>query len=151
MNESEAMKFEWFRAYVGQCLAEHFEGSVPPTDEDEDWVIMWDSSPIYISARSEPHFCSEVWTVAARGIRSRVAVLREINDLNLRMTTAKAVLMPGGSVIIRQRLIAEGVNAVTLNEAVMAVGVTAERVGVMMTSMFDGYEPFAVEVPVEDA
>lgn len=53
--------------------------------------------------------------------------------------------------MIGQRLIADGVDVGTLNQAVMSVGFAAERVGVMMASMFDGHEPFAVEVSAEGA
>lgn len=150
MSEPKTAEFEWFRAYVGQCLAEQFDGSVPPIDDDDDWVIGWDSSVIYVSAHEGSPWCADAWAIAVRGLRPRVAVLREINDLNLRMPTAKAALS-GGALMIRQRVLADGLNAETINQAVMSVGIAAEHVGVMMASMFDGYDPFAVEVSSEDA
>lgn len=149
MSEQSNQRFVWFEAHVEKCLTAMTNGAEVVVDDDGDYVIGWEPARVYLRVQREPYWSAEVFTCAAMGLQPKVAVLREINDLNLRLASATALLTPQGSVVIKQRVHCDGVTADSITQAVCAVGGAAEDVGVLMASMFDGHSPFSIDAAAE--
>ncbi|MDO9380371.1 MAG: YbjN domain-containing protein [Nocardioidaceae bacterium] len=144
MAEQQQDAFAWFHGYVGTCVAEHdVDRRMPPVDPDGDYVVTWGGSPLYVTAVDAAVRTARVWAVAASGLQSRVALLREINDLNLEMPLVTVVLSRWGSVLVSSFLVAEAVNPAAMAHAVDAVGSCAEHVGVLLAGVHGGQDAFA--------
>jgi hypothetical protein len=139
-----AVEIEWLRAYVEKCVADVLDRDDVEVDDDGDiefrsgtarvWVSVVDCEPLLVS----------VFAQAALGVKASAALLREVNDLNLRAVSAK-VMVNGGALVVRQTLAASAVDPTTLAQAVHQVSHVANDIGHLAAAMFDGSTPYATE------
>jgi len=87
----------------------------------------------------DPHLI-RVWAFAARVPRRSLKLLSELNEINERALTVK-VYWSGDLVVAEQTIHADGLTTETLGHACLAVGVTADDIGMLLAAMFDGETP----------
>jgi hypothetical protein len=85
---------------------------------------------------------------AATGLRATAALLRELNEIQLRALSA-SVCWHDGSVIVFQTLSPVGLTRPVLAQAIDAVSGVANDVGTLVAGMFGGATPYPAEVPTD--
>ncbi len=140
-----ASEIELVRAYVEKCLLELSEDRPLVTDEDGDfpyrfgtgagWVMVVEGSPLMV----------RVVAHAAYGLKSSVALLREINELNLRAVTGQVALTESGVLVVSQTLLASAITCDALRQAMAQVDIICNDVGTLAATVFGGSTPFESE------
>ena len=142
------MQIEWLRAYVEKLLREAGDVEIEP-DGDGDYPFRWGTAACWVRVCAEPHLRVQVFGHAARGVKASARLLREINEANARSLNARVYVL-GDTVMVEQSVLADGLNAATLQQACIAVGVVADDLGLLLAVMFDGQTPFPAESePIE--
>ena len=140
-----ASVYAWFEAYVGNRLLTVVEdGRRLARTDDGEWTVAVDGDELRVRIDREPYWSVEVYALAATGVRTRAAALREINALNARLASATVVLADG-VVVVKQRVHADGLTENTLAQAVRAVAGVADDVGLAMRVMHDGTAVFGAD------
>lgn len=137
--------YAWFEAYVGNRLLAAVEDARRLSrDEQGDWTVVTDGGDLRVRIERDPYWSVEVCALAATGVRARAAVLRELNELNVRLASATAVLADG-EVTVKQRVHADGLTENTLAQAIRAVAGVAVDAGLLMRVMYDGESAFGAD------
>ncbi|HLR84240.1 MAG TPA: YbjN domain-containing protein [Nocardioidaceae bacterium] len=140
-----ASVYAWFEAYVGNRLLTVVEdGRRLARTDDGEWTVAVDGDELRVRIDREPYWSVEVYALAATGVRTRAAALREINALNARLASATVVLADG-VVVVKQRVHADGLTENTLAQAVRAVAGVADDVALAMRVMHDGTAVFGAD------
>jgi len=140
-----ASVYAWFEAYVGNRLLTVVEdGRRLARTDDGEWTVAVDDDELRVRIDREPYWSVEVYALAATGVRTRAAALREINALNARLASATVVLADG-VVVVKQRVHADGLTENTLAQAVRAVAGVADDVALAMRVMHDGTAVFGAD------
>lgn len=148
MGTLTASVYTWFTAHVENCLAEAGGGAANIGTDDDCYVVGGAEPRVWVRIDREPYWSVEIFTAAATGLRPRTSVLRELNELNGRLASATATLRDG-TVIIKQRLHADGVTANTVAQAINAVRGVAQDAGLLLTVMHDAQAAFVADVPAQ--
>lgn len=132
----------WLRSHVERCLEDHWGVHPLVVDGDGDYPFRWGTARCYVSiVVGDPHLI-RVWAFAARVPRRSLKLLSELNEINQRAMTAH-VYWTGNSVIAEQTIHADSLTKETLGQACLAVGETADDIGMLLAAMFGGETPFA--------
>ena len=145
MATLNASVYAWFEAYVGNRLLTVVEdGRRLVRHDDGEWVVDVDGDEVRVRIDREPFWSVEVYALAATGVRTRAAVLREVNALNVRLASAKIVLTEG-AVVVKQRVHCDGLTENTLGQAIRAVAGVARDAAFSMRVMYDGTPAFGAD------
>lgn len=141
MANDAASEVTWLRAYVEQCMARVLQVDRVEVDPDGDVMFQSGTAELWVCVcPSEPLMVS-VFAHAAVGVKPTVALLREVNDLNMRALSAK-VMVNGQTLVVRQTIMAATLDVPALEQAVHQVAQVANDIGHLAAVMFDGRTPF---------
>lgn len=140
-----ASVYAWFEAYVGNRLLTVVEdGRRLVRHDDGEWTVDVDGDEVRVRIERTPYWSVEVYALAATGVRTRAAALREINALNARLASATVVLTEG-AVVVKQRVHADGLTEHSLAQAIRAVAGVAGDAALAMRVMHDGTPAFGAD------
>lgn len=142
-----AVEHEWLRAYVEKCMRSVLECDEVTLDADGDVMFRSGTASCWASVQECEPAMVVVFAHAATGVKPSVAVLREVNELNLRALSGTVTLV-SGTITVRQSLLASSVSVESLDQACHQVTSVANDIGHLAAVMFDGRTPFAAE-PVD--
>lgn len=115
-------------------------------DEDGDYGSLVDGHIVWVRPLlEETPALVRVWTPAAHGVKRSAALLKEINEINMGLNRVRCFLL-GKAVMVCAEIELESVEAGELGRLVTLVGQTAEHVGELITTVFGGARPFAVDM-----
>lgn len=141
----------WIRSHVERLLQDHWGVHRALQDDDGDYPFRRGTAACWVSILETGDLpFVRVWAYAADGIEPTAALLRELNDIQLRCTTV-AVMWSAGRIIVSQTISPIGLTLPVLAHAVDAVGTVADDIGLLLAGMFGGGTPFpAAEPDTED-
>jgi hypothetical protein len=136
-------ELRFVRSHVERCLQDEWELCRVTQDPDGDYPFRQGPAACWVQVCAGDPVLIKVFGVAATGIRRTTKLLTELNEINNRAGTTH-VVWTGGTVLVQQTLLAEGVDRVTLGHACTAVGSLAADIGPLTAAMFGGATPFPV-------
>lgn len=147
------MVYEPFvRSHVERGLQEIFGTCDLTQDDDGDYPFRSDTSACFVRVAPDGGDVS-VLAVAAYGLKPTAKVLREVNDMNTRLRTAR-VQINGGELQVISAMPAIACTQETLHMSIDTVTSVAHDIGVLSAAVFDGDVPFPAhedeEVPSAD-
>jgi hypothetical protein len=143
---SEAL---WVRSHVERLLQDEWNACRVEPDPDGNYPFRRGSASCSVSI-----LCDDtppmvrIAASAVTGVRCTAALLRELNEIQLRALSA-SVCWHDGSVVVFQTLSPVGLTRPVLAQAVDAVSGVANDVGVLVAGMFGGGTPFPAEVATD--
>lgn len=142
----------WIQSHVERLLQAEWDLCRVELDSDGDipWrhgtAMGWVS---VIDAGDRPMV--RVWAHAACGLKSSAKLLKELNDVQLRCTSA-SIGFAGACVIVSQTVSPIGLTGPVLVQALESVQNVSSDIGSMLAVVYGGETPFPAESPEsEDA
>ena len=140
MSVSTHTQQRWFASHV-QSLMSTIQGQPAEPDGDGDFPVQGTSAHGWVRPdQSEPRGV-HVFALAAHGLPQRLAVLREINEVNAADPAIRVVLHGEGSLMVDYRLFADAVTEDNLRAVIGRVLTLADRLGPMLTALHGGSTP----------
>jgi hypothetical protein len=128
------------RSHVERCLQDIWDVRVPEVDGDGDYPFRSASSVGWVRVEPQRPVLVRVFAHAAYEVKRSVALLKEINALNVRSRFA-TVCWAGGVVSVHSALPAESVDRATLRLALDTVTSVADDISVLTAAVFGGQLP----------
>jgi hypothetical protein len=143
---SEAL---WVRSHVERLLQDEWNVCRVEPDPDGNYPFRRGSASCSVSIMCDdtPPMV-RVAASAVTGVRPTAALLRELNEIQLRALSA-SVCWHDGSVVVFQTLCPVELTRPVLTQAIDAVSGVANDVGLLMAGMFGGATPFPAETPAD--
>lgn len=139
----------WIRSHVEQLLECEWDACRIESDSDGDypfrcgtgagWVSVLDSQPVMV----------RVFAHAAFGVKPTAAVLRELNDIQRRLLSAR-IEIADGIVVVSQTISPIELTQPVLSQAIGQVSSVASDVGPMVVAVFGGGTPYPSEQPQDE-
>jgi hypothetical protein len=140
----------WVRSHIERLLEDEWEVCRVNADGDGNYPFRRGTASCWVSImcdESPPMVRVVAW--AATGVRATAALLRELNEIQFRATSA-AVCWHEGNVLVFQSLSPVGLTRPVLAQAIDAVGTVADDIGLLLAGMFGGATPFPADVPSDE-
>lgn len=132
---------EWIRSHVEVLLQREWDVCRVFPDDDGDFFFPHDSAARWVTVMGHDPIMVRVFAHAAFGIKPTLAVLREINELQLKSLSAH-VAHANGIVTVSQTVSPIGLTQPVLAQAMDAVAGIAAEIGPLFAAMFGGATPF---------
>ena len=142
MTATISTQQEWFSNYVSATMSTL---GVHAPDADGDLPFTGDTARGWVRVETSEPWGVRVFAMAAYGVPSKAAVLREINAANLADRGVRVVLAPNGSVMVDFLVLADAVNTDTLRAVIGRVLTVADELGPMITAVHGGSTPIVPE------
>lgn len=137
----------WVRSHVERLLQDEWGICRTVQDDDGDYHFRHGTAACWVSILDTGDVpLVRVFAYAADGIKPSAALLRELNDIQLRCATA-AVMWSGKRILVSQTISPVGLTQPVLAQAVEAVGNVADDIGLLLAGVFGGSTPYPVELP----
>ena len=136
----------WIRSHVELLLQREWDVCRVLSDEDGDFPYRHGTAACYVSVLDLDPPMVRVFAHAAYGLKPTLKVLREINDVQSRATSARVELRRD-VVVVSQTVSPIGLTQPVLAQAMDAVGSVADDIGTLFAAMFDGTTPFKHQIP----
>jgi hypothetical protein len=136
----------WIRSHVELLLQREWDVCRVLSDEDGDFPYRHGTAACYVSVLDGDPPMVRVFAHAAYGLKPTLKVLREINDIQGRATSARVELRRD-VVVVSQTVSPIGLTQPVLAQAMDAVGTVADGIGTLFAAMFDGATPFKHQIP----
>jgi hypothetical protein len=124
------------RSHVKECLREGFELSRLVVDEDGDVPFTAGTAVYYVTVRTDGKKV-KVWSTVVVGVKATVALLREVNAVNMSLEGSR-MFVAGNRIVLEGVLPVDGLTPETLRELCLEVGNTADEVGTMISAVHGG-------------
>ena len=124
------------RSHVRELAREAFGLTEVKEDADGDLPFRAGTAAVFVTLRRDG-LRLKVWSRAVAGLKPTVAVLREVNDANLGLETAR-VLCRGDHVYVEGVLPVEDCTPARLKDLFDEVADTADGLGQMLTAVHGG-------------
>jgi Putative bacterial sensory transduction regulator len=134
----------WFISHLQRMLSEALDIDVEP-DDDGDFPIQGETSRGWVRPICDGPWGVQIFVMAAHGVPDRVAVLRELNDVNASDMAVRVSRFADGTVMASYFLVAEGLGADNLMGAIGRVLTVADQIGPMLVTVHGGYLPAGSE------
>jgi len=140
----------WVRSHVERLLQDEWEVCRVDPDPDGNYPFRRGTASCWVSV-----LCDEsppmirVVACAATGLRATAALLRELNEIQLRALSA-SVCWHDGNVVVFQTVSPVGLTRSVLAQALDAVSAVADDIGLLLAGMFGGTTPFPADVPRDE-
>jgi hypothetical protein len=131
---------EWFSNYVSATMSVL---GVHAPDADGDLPVQGSTSRGWVRIQTDEPWGVRVFACAAYGVPAKVAVLKEINAVNLAVRGARVVLDKDGYVWVEYLLFADAVNTDNLRAVIRHVLEIADDVGLMLATVHGGSTPIS--------
>jgi hypothetical protein len=131
----------WVRSHVERLLQDEWEVCRVDPDPDGNYPFRRRTASCWVSVvTDETPAMVRVAACAASGLRLTAALLRELNEIQLRALSA-SVCWHDGNVVVFQTLSPVGLTRPVLAQALHAVSGVAADIGVLVAGMFGGTTP----------
>ncbi len=131
----------WITAQVECLLQDEWGVCRVRRDADGDYPFRAGTAAAWVGVIDTEPVMVRVFAHAAYGLKPTAALLRELNEIQLRALSA-SVALSGGTVIVSQTLSPHGLTRKTLRQALRAVGGVADDIGLLLAGMYGGSTPF---------
>jgi hypothetical protein len=138
----------WIRSHVELLLARQWDVCRVLTDADGDFPFRHETAACWVSVLDSDPPMVRVFAHAAFGMKPTLKLLRELNDIQGRMLSAR-VQLSGDAVVVSQTISAHHLTQPVLAQAMDAVASVAADIGPLLAAMFDGSTPF--DTPLRDS
>lgn len=140
-EEGDRLSYEdMARSHVKELVREAFELDEVVVDGDGDLPFPCGTAMFYLSVVRHGRLL-RVWSRAVAGTRVNKPVLREINEVNVGLTFARA-WATGDEVWVEGFFPVETLRVGELGALCMEVGTTADRIGSMLATVHGGRVAF---------
>lgn len=142
----------WVRSHVERLLQEEWDVCRVTKDDDGDYHYRRGTAACWVSIMETDDVpFIRVFAHAARLPKPSLAMFRELNDIQVRCSTA-SVMWCCGPVTVSQTISPIGLTAPVLTQAMNAVAGVADDIGLLLAATFNGATPYPAEAPEsEDA
>jgi hypothetical protein len=140
---------KWLRSHVERCLQDIWDLCRVVADDDGDYPFRFGTAAGFVRINKGSPTMVRVWAIAAMGVPRSAKLLGELNDINVRSQSAWTT-WSDGLVVVEQALVAKGLTRSALNQALHAVGETAEQIGTMIAALFGGETPFSPNAEIAE-
>lgn len=147
MTATISTQHEWFSNYVSATMS--ILGVHAP-DDDGDLPIHGKTSRGWVRVEAKEPWGVRVFALAAHGVPTKAAVLKEINAANLSVRGLRAVVTKDGNVYVDHLLLADAVNTDALRSVIGGVLELADELGPMLATVYGGSTPIAASSASED-
>lgn len=145
MSVSVGSHRAWFTSHLQLLLSEALDTEVEP-DDDGDFPVCGDNVRGWVRPICDGPWGVQIFVMAALGVPDRVAVLRELNDVNASDLAVRVSRFADGTVMASYFIPAEGLVAENLVGAISRVLAVADRIGPMLVTVHGGHLPAGSEL-----
>lgn len=140
MTVSNESHTAWFGSHIRHLLTEALETGVVP-DDDGDFPVHGTTARGWVRPICGGPWGVQIVIMAAHQVPDRVAVLRELNDVNSSDMAVRVARWSNGTVAATCFLLAEGLVAENLVGAVSRTIGVADGLGPMLVAVHGGQLP----------
>src|SRR4051794_10541805 len=144
MSVTATTQHDWFHNFVSAMMAMILPEPVVP-DSDGDIPVHGDTALAWVRVEAREPWGVRVFALAALGVPSKAAVLREINAVNLADRGVRVVLTTAGSVMVDYLLFADAVTQDNLRAVLGRVLSVADEIGPMLAAVHGGSTPITTQ------
>lgn len=126
-----------------------WEGVQPDSDGEICFLDTHDRLVSSVLLELESTTWARLWITAAAGLKRHAKLLREVNELNLSLRGARALLTEDGRLVLACEIVLSALEPGVLRQHVDILSENAERSGSMIRLMFGGVDAGRIETEVE--
>lgn len=136
---------DWLRSHVELCLRDVWQQQELVVDDDGDYPFRAQTAACWVRVVIGPPHFVRVFAHAALGLKPTAAVLREVNDINVRARAGR-VCLADGILVVERSLPATAVGRSELADMCAEVGVVAAELGAAIAAVHGGQTPFPADI-----
>lgn len=110
-------------------------------DADGDFPVRGVTAQGWVRVEAHHPWGVQVFALAAHGVPTKLAVLREINEASASDRAVRVVLRPGGWLSVEYRLLADAVTQDNLRDMLGHVLAVTDDIGPMIAAVHGGATP----------
>ena len=140
MTVTTSTQRRWFKSHVESLMTTILEEPID-YDDDGDIPIQGETARAWVRVAAGEPWGVQVFALAAHSVPVKLAVLREINEINGSDPAIKVAMHEPGSVMVDYRLFADAVTEDNLRAVLGRVLAVADRIGPTLTAVHGGSTP----------